>query len=60
MWLFAPFGFFSIVEKQKGDTLTIRARVRRRVIGQNVGILSHPCPIATVSSARRSSAGCSP
>jgi hypothetical protein len=22
------FGFFSIVQKQKGDTLTIRARVR--------------------------------
>ncbi len=28
MWLFTPFGFFSIVQKQEGDTLTIRARVR--------------------------------
>jgi hypothetical protein len=28
MWLFTAFGFFSIVQKQKGDTLTIRARVR--------------------------------
>ena len=28
MWLFTAFGLFSIVQKQKGDTLTIRARVR--------------------------------
>ena len=28
MWLFTAFGFFSIVQKQKGDMLTIRARVR--------------------------------
>lgn len=28
MWLFTTFGFFSIVEKAKGDTLTVRARVR--------------------------------
>jgi ADP-ribose pyrophosphatase YjhB (NUDIX family) len=28
MWLFTTFGFFSIVEKESGDILTIRARVR--------------------------------
>lgn len=28
MWLFTTFGFFSIIEKEKGDVLTVRARVR--------------------------------
>lgn len=28
MWLFTTFGFFSIVQKQPGDLLTVRARVR--------------------------------
>ena len=27
MWIFTKFGFFSIVEKQKGSTLTVRSRV---------------------------------
>jgi len=29
MWLFTTFGFFSIVEKEAGDVLTVRARVRK-------------------------------
>lgn len=28
MWLFTTFGFFSIVQKEPGDVLTIRARAR--------------------------------
>lgn len=28
MWLFLSFGFFSIVQKEPGDTLTVRARFR--------------------------------
>lgn len=28
MWLFLPCGFYSVVEKSRGDTLTVRARAR--------------------------------
>ncbi len=28
MWIFTPFGFFSIVQKTEGDILTVRARYR--------------------------------
>lgn len=28
MWLFLPSGFYSVVEKRRGNTVTIRARAR--------------------------------
>ena len=28
MWIFTPFGFFSVVQKQGSPVLTVRARVR--------------------------------
>ncbi len=28
MWLFLPCGFYSVVEKSRGDILTVRARAR--------------------------------
>jgi len=47
MWLFTPFGFFSIVAKEPGDVLAVRARFREDLDRLREGYL--PTMTPTVS-----------